>query len=143
MTAMHFASYSDARAHLKDLLDAADEGRPATVARDSRRVAVVQLEQLRTLLSAAVPAPMAVPENDGWSLIMPSLPIAADGSSLDEALDDLIVALREYAEDWNARLRLAPNHQGNWRLVQLVDLSDDDQLKAWIVGAEASRLQLQ
>jgi len=143
MTAMHFVSYSDARAHLKDLLDAADEGRPTTVARDSRRVAVVQLEQLHSLLSSAVPAPMAVPENDGWSLIMPGLPIAADGSSLDEALDDLIVALREYAEDWNARLRLAPNHQGNWRLVQLVALSDDDQLKAWIVGAEASRLQPQ
>jgi hypothetical protein len=143
MTAMHFMSYSDARTHLKDLLDAADEGRPATVARDSRRVAVVQLEQLRSLLSSTVPAPLAVPENDGWSLIMPGLPIAADGSSLDEALDDLIVALREYAEDWSARLRLAPNHQGNWRLVQLTDLSDDDQLKAWIVGAEASRFQLQ
>lgn len=139
MTAMHFVSYSDARTHLKDLLDAADEGRAATVAREDRRIAVVQVEQLRSLLSAAVPAPVAVPENGGWSLIMPGLPVAADGVDLDEALDELIIALREYSEDWNVRLRLAPNHRANWRLVQLVDLSNDDQLRAWIVGTEAAQ----
>jgi hypothetical protein len=32
--------------------------------------------------------------------------IAADGGGFDEALDDLIDALREYSADWNARLRL-------------------------------------
>lgn len=134
MTAVHFASYSDARAHLKDLLDAADEGRSATVARDNRRVAVVHADRLRFLLSHVVPIPQAVPENDGWSLIMPGVPVAADGSSFNDAVDDLISALREYAEDWNARLRLAANHKENWGLVQFVDLSDDDQLKAWISG---------
>ena len=134
MTAVHFESYSDARAHLKDLLDAADEGRSATVARDGQRVAVVHADRLRSLLSHSVPAPQAVPENNGWSLIMPWLPVAADGDSFDDAVEDLIDALREYAEDWNARLRLAPNHRENWGLVQFLDLSDDEQLKAWITG---------
>ncbi|BCB87816.1 hypothetical protein [Phytohabitans suffuscus] len=39
----------------------------------------------------------------------------------------MVLALREYAEDWQERLLDAPNHAGNWGLVQLVSLSDDDQ----------------
>ncbi len=35
--------------------------------------------------------------------------MAADGSTFDEALDETILALREYAEDWQARLLDAPN----------------------------------
>lgn len=29
----------------------------------------------------------------------------------------------------------APNHANNWGLVQLVSLSDDDQLRDWLVGS--------
>lgn len=45
-------------------------------------------------------------------------------------------SLREYAEDWQARLLNAPNQQDNWGLVQLVSLSDDEQLKEWLVTAD-------
>ncbi len=41
MAAVH--SYTDARAHLKDLLDAAEKGRVATVRRESVRTAVVEV----------------------------------------------------------------------------------------------------
>ncbi len=47
----------------------------------------------------------------------------------------MIAALRENAADWQERLAEAPNHQGNWGLVQLVVLSDDDQLRDWLVGS--------
>ncbi|MFN8075792.1 MAG: hypothetical protein U0Q15_10275 [Kineosporiaceae bacterium] len=134
MTAVHFGSFSAARTNFKDLLDAADDGRPATVSRDDRRVAVVDADRLRHALTLIVPAPQAVPEGDGWSLLMPGLPVAADGADLDAAIDDLIDALREYAEDWNSGLRLARNHRDNWGLVQLLDLSSDQQLHAWITG---------
>jgi hypothetical protein len=137
MTAVHFESYSGARTHLKDLLDAAAEGRSATIRRDDQRVAVVGAERLRGVLSRSVPTPVAVSENDGWSLYLPGLPVAADGATFDAAVSELIDALREYAEDWNQRLRLAANHQGNWSLVQLVDLSDADQIRAWITGEDA------
>ncbi|WP_431927398.1 hypothetical protein [Nonomuraea jabiensis] len=46
----------------------------------------------------------------------------------------MVDALREYAEDWQDRLLDAPNHRENWGLVQLISLSDDDQLREWLVG---------
>ena len=35
MTTVHFDSYTDARSHLKDLLDAAERGRVATVQQEA------------------------------------------------------------------------------------------------------------
>jgi len=37
MAAVHYDRYTQARAHLKDLLDAAERGRVATIRRDSAR----------------------------------------------------------------------------------------------------------
>lgn len=126
---------SEARAHVKDLLDAAEAGRPASVARGSRRSAVVDAERLRYALAALRPAhAVVVPEAGGWTIAIPGLPIAADAATLDEAQDEVIEALREYAEDWGQRLHQVPNHADNWGLVQLIELSSDDQLRAWLVG---------
>jgi predicted RNase H-like HicB family nuclease len=129
MAGVHFESYTDARAHLKDLLDAAERGRVATVRRDSRTTALVDQERLRYFRARVVA------EANGWSIFIPGLPVAADGATLDEALDEMILALREYAEDWQERLLDAPNHANNWGLVQLVSLSTDDQLREWLVGS--------
>ncbi|MQY12385.1 hypothetical protein SRB5_25180 [Streptomyces sp. RB5] len=135
MSAVHYDSYSDARTHLKDLLDAADEGRVAAVRRDSGRTAVVDVGRLRRYLASVCPSrAQVVPEADGWSVLVPGLPVTADGNSFDEAVKDMADALREYAEDWQERLRLAPNHQDNWGLVQLIELSDNEELRAWIAG---------
>jgi predicted RNase H-like HicB family nuclease len=137
MSGVHYDSYTDARAHLKDLLDAAERGQVATVRRDTRTTALVDQERLRHFLSVVCASrAQVVAEEGGWSVFIPGLPVAADGSSFDEALDEMILALREYAEDWQDRLLDAPNHAGNWGLVQLVSLSDDDQLRKWLVGAE-------
>jgi predicted RNase H-like HicB family nuclease len=76
----------------------------------------------------------AVAEAGGWSMFVPGVPVAADGASFEEAADEMVAALREYVDDWAERLRLAPNHAANWALVQLVGLSDDDQLRAWVTG---------
>jgi hypothetical protein len=48
----------------------------------------------------------------------------------------MITALREYADDWQERLLDAPNHRDNWALVQLIGLSNDDQLRDWLVGSD-------
>lgn len=135
MAAVHYDSYTDARMHLKDLLDAADKGRVATVRRDTRTTAFVDRERLRYFLSMVSPSrAQVVAEGGGWSVFIPGMPLAADGATFDEALDEMILALREYAEDWQDRLLDAPNHAGNWGLVQLVSLSDDGQLRDWLVG---------
>jgi prevent-host-death family protein len=137
MPAVHYKNYTEARAHLKDLLDAADDGRVATVSRDSGRAAVVDVARLRHFLSLACQSKAeVVAEAGGWSVFIPGLPVAADGATFDEAISEMVDALREYADDWQDRLRLAPNHQENWGLVQLIALSGDDELAAWLVGAD-------
>jgi len=136
MSAVHYDSYTEARAHLKDLLDAAEKGRVATVRRDSVRTAVVDVERLRHFLASLVPLrAQVVPEAEGWSVFIPGLPVAVDGPTFNEAIIEMVDALREYADDWQERLLDAPNHRENWGLVQLVSLSDDEQLRAWLVGS--------
>jgi predicted RNase H-like HicB family nuclease len=136
MSAVHFASYSDARAKLKDLLDAAQRGRVATVRRDDLTAAVVDGERLRYFLSKVCQSrAQVVAEDGGWSVFIPGLPIAADGATFDAAIDEMIEALREYADDWQDHLLDAPNHRDNWGLVQLIELSTDEQLREWVVGA--------
>ncbi len=135
MPAVHYESYTDARAHFKDLLDAAERGRVATVRRDSNTAAIVDVARLRHFLLSIVPSnAQVVPEAGGWSVFIPGLPVAADGASFDDAIDEMIDALREYAEDWQDHLLDAPNHRDNWGLVQLISLSNDEQLHDWLVG---------
>ncbi|MFF8868406.1 prevent-host-death protein [Streptomyces sp. NPDC015139] len=136
MPAVHYNSYTDARAHFKDLLDAAERGMVATVRRDSGRAAVVDAERLRHYLARLCPQAQAVPEGGGWSIFLPGLPIAADGATLEAAIEDMIRALRAYADDWHDHLSTAPNHRDNWGLVQLVGISDNTQLRNWLVGDE-------
>jgi predicted RNase H-like HicB family nuclease len=136
MSAVHYDSYTAARAHLKDLLDAAEKGQVATVRRDSATTAVVDVKRLRHFLASIVPSRAeVVPEAGGWSVFIPGLPVAAEGASFDEAIDEMIDALREYAQDWQERLLDAPNHRDNWALVQLISFSSDGQLRDWLVGA--------
>ncbi|MDQ3643314.1 MAG: prevent-host-death protein [Actinomycetota bacterium] len=136
MTRRHFSSYTAARSNLRSLLDAAHAGQVTTLARDRERYAVVDAGILRDGLTRLLPSRAVVTaEGGGWSAVMPGLPVAGDGDTFDVAVDDLIDALRDYAEDWNERLLHAPNHRGNWVLVQLVELSTDDQLRSWLLGA--------
>jgi len=135
MTTTHFETLTEGRAHLKDLLDAAQEGRPASLRRDSLRAAIVDAARLRANLTESRRAnAQVVAEADGWSVLLPGLPIAADGATLDEALDETVDALREYAQDWSDRLLHATNHARNWDLVQIIDLSTDDELRVWLTG---------
>jgi predicted RNase H-like HicB family nuclease len=98
-------------------------------------MALVDGERLRSTFSALSPSKaQVVAEAGGWSVFIPGLPVAADGATFDEAITEMIDALREYAEDWQEHLLDAPNHRNNWMLVQLVSLSSDDQLRSWLVG---------
>lgn len=136
MPAVHYDSYSEARAHLKEVLDAAAAGRTVTVRRDSQQAVVLDADRLRHFLATCVPSTaQVVPEEGGWSAFVQGLPVAADGASFDEAIDELVLALREYAQDWYDRLQHAPNHCGNWGIVQLVGLSNDEQLRDWLRGS--------
>ena len=134
MTVRHFPSYSEARANLRGVLDAANSGVVTTLERDHTRFAVVDGELLRSQLAALRPAGAVVTaEGGGWSAFLPGLPVSGEGEDLDAAIDDLIDALRDYATDWNDRLHVASNHQDNWSLAALVELSTDEQLRDWLL----------
>ncbi|MBN1171424.1 MAG: hypothetical protein JXA67_04555 [Micromonosporaceae bacterium] len=127
--------YNAGRTHFAELLDAAHEGRPAIVRRDTARVAVVDVERLRVTLAGSLRwRAQVVAEAGGFSVFVPGVPVAADGPTFDDAITSMVEVLREYAEDWQDRLREAPNHRDNWALVQLICLSDDAQLRVWLTG---------
>ena len=135
MPAIQYDRFTDARTHLKELLDAAEEGRPAAVVRQDRSTVLVDRQRfVRYLMALNAGRVELVPDGDSWLAVVADSPIAAEGDDAADAIDELIEALREYAEDWSARLRLASNHEQNWGLVQLVDHSSDDELRAWIIG---------
>ena len=135
----HFPSFSAARQQFKQVLDSASHDAVTTIQRESEQFLLVraaaQREDLATLLPSRAEA---VAEGGGWAVLFPGLPLHGDGDTFEEAVDDAIVALREYADDWNERLRQYPNHIANRPVVELVELSDDEQLRSWILGQPAT-----
>lgn len=128
-------SASQARANIKDILDASQGGRAVSVERGSRTSAVVDGERLRKHFASTVSAkPEAIKDDGAWVMRIPGLPIAVEANLYEDAITELVCALQEYAEDWHGRLGHAPNHAGNWGLVQLVELSTEEQLKRWVTG---------
>lgn len=135
MSAVEYAS-SEARQHWREVLDAAREGKAVIVRRDDASAAVLDASRLRHFLASVVPSrAVVVLEDDQFSIYLQDQPIAADGATLDDAVDEMISALRTYATAWHEVLGTALNHRNNWGLVQLIDLSTDDQLRAWLTGA--------
>ncbi|HEY2270279.1 MAG TPA: type II toxin-antitoxin system prevent-host-death family antitoxin [Streptosporangiaceae bacterium] len=136
MPQVHYDSYTEARNKLKDLLDAAENGQVVTVRRDAATAVVLDAERLRYFLASVVPSQaQVVQEAGGWSVFIPGLPVAADGETFGEVIAEMVTALREYAEDWQDHLLHAPNHRGNWGLVQMISLSSDEQLGKWLTGS--------
>ena len=134
---MEYLSFTDTRRQLRMMLDSAEAGMPIGVQRHGSQVALIDSGRLKEVLlgSRRLGQPEAVAEAGGWSVLLPGTPIAADGADLDEALDEFVSALREYAEDWVARLRFAPNHGHHWPLVQFVSLSSDAEIAEWARGS--------
>lgn len=131
--------FTQARESLKAILDSSERGGLSMISRPDRApAAVVNGESLRHhLASTVVPNVQVVNEDGAWAVFMPGQPLASEASVLEEALEDFVDALRDYAEDWEDHLHAAPNHRENWALVQLVDLSTDEQLTSWLTGSVA------
>jgi hypothetical protein len=117
-------------------LNAAADRRPVVFHRGDQDFALLPAPLLRDVLRRAVPAPEIVAEDDGWTVLLPGHPVAADGRTLAEALRDFVSALRDYADAWDERLHRAPNHQHAAILVQHVSVSNDDDLLAWASGPD-------
>lgn len=115
-------------------LNAAADRRPVVFHRGGQDFTLLPASLLRDVLHRAVPAPEIVAEDDGWTVVLPGHPVAADGTSLGDALRDFVSALRDYADASDERLHRAPNQRHAAALVQHVCVSDDDDLLAWARG---------
>jgi hypothetical protein len=136
-TMRHFDSYTEARNRLRTVLDAASAGLVTTVTCGEERFVVQPAEARGAELRRLFPSrAVVVPEGGGWAALLPGVPVHGDADTFDDAIDDLVGALRDYAEDWNDRLHTAPNHAPHRSLVELVELSDDEQLRAWLVSGD-------
>ncbi|GAA1856344.1 hypothetical protein GCM10009715_00140 [Paeniglutamicibacter psychrophenolicus] len=135
----HAYGYTQARESLKAILDFSERGGLSMISRPDRTpAAVVNGESLRRYLAlTVVPNVQVVNEDGAWVVFMQGQPLATEATELEDALVDFVEALREYAEDWEDHLHVAPNHRENWALVQLVGLSSDEQLISWLTGSEA------
>ncbi|MEO7123091.1 MAG: hypothetical protein ABI400_08265 [Lacisediminihabitans sp.] len=132
-----YPSFTEARKSLKAILDTVEDGAMVTIQRGSRAAVVADRDRYRELLLMAVPpTAKVVAEHGAWVIMIPDTPLAAEGESLDAAIDDLIENLREYASEWAEHFASAPNHKDNWALVQLVNLSTDDGLRDWLTGPQ-------
>jgi hypothetical protein len=123
---------TDVRRHWRAHLDRAAARLPVAFSRGEDAFAVVDASLHRDLLRRSVPAPVVVAEDDGWSIFLDGYPVAADGRDLDEAIDDFLVSVTDYATAWVDRLHTVPNHQHAVALVHLVAISTDEQLREWV-----------
>jgi hypothetical protein len=138
-TVRHFNTFTSARNNLRGVLDAARRGVVTTVTRDKERFVVLSADDLGEQLRRLLPShAVVVAEGGGWAAFIPGVPVHGDADSFDDAITDLIDALRDYAEDWNDRLHATPNHAQHRSLVELVEFSDDAQLRQWLLGDQAT-----
>ena len=123
------------REHLTDVLDAAAEGRPASVSRgQAERTQRSTRTVCRLSFDFVRPARRKFPRRThGRSVFIPGLPIAADGATLDEALDETVLALRVTMQDaWSERLHRVPNPCRQLGPSAGRRIFSDDQLKVWL-----------
>lgn len=83
-------------------------------------------------MTAEVMPPADGTEGGGWTLQLPGVPVHGEGEIFDDAVTNLIAALRQYAKDWNENLSEDPAHAENQATVKLVDRVTDDGLRTWL-----------
>ena len=128
-----FQGIGVARANLKKVFDATDNGKSVTLGRGGEIVVALPAEKVRQYFAETIPANIeAEVTKDATWLMSNTFGLHSEGTDIESALEDMVDVLREYAEDWEDHLYTAPNHADYWGLVQLIKLSTDTQLKEWL-----------
>lgn len=125
-----------ARDHIKDVLDAAEGGGTAIIIRE-RPVAAVDAGVLEELLAERAPFEvLSSVTSDQVAFWLADGLVHGVGANLEEATDDFLDALVDYAKSWFEELRNAPNHAHNRLLVLRVALhaGDREELERVVFG---------
>ena len=133
---------SVARAQWAQLLNGVEHGDWQVIRRFNERVVAVRAQDMTDLLSLCCPfSPEVLFEDDGVAIWLPELEIYGRGASLEAAATDLLEAAREYAEEWDATLKDAPNHRAReWHVRRIQLAADDAALCTTLLGADAPSL---
>lgn len=118
---------TEARRQLPALLEKARGGEWQLVGRRGRPEAVIAgAAEIDDLLSSSYRFhPELVFSDQGVGAWLPELATHAMGATLDEALAELADVMVEYAEDWQADLRLTVNHRPRAGYVRRIQVAGD------------------
>lgn len=134
---LEFTKITDARASMREIYDSAERHMAAVVRRENDPpVAVIRSDDLKRALRALCPIDPQVRVAPGGQVSMwiEGMPIAGEGADFEAAGNDLIDSLRAYSVTWVDDLHQFSNHQQRWGLVNLVLLSDDEELRVHLFG---------
>lgn len=136
---LEYRTISAARKAIGEIYNTAERHIAVAITReDDAPVAVIRQDHLKEALQALCPLePQVRFSPDGKvSIWLDGLPVSGQGESFEEAGDELIDSLRDYAKTWVEDLREYPNHKHRWNVVNLVLLSNDDELRTFLFGAD-------
>lgn len=136
---LEYPKITDARAAIADIYDTVGRHLVVGIAREGDApVAVIRKDDLKGLLRShcALDPKVHFSQNGQVSIWFEGLPVSVQGPSLSEAENELIEALRDYAQTWMEDLREYPNHKNGWALPALVQLSDNKELHQYLFGNE-------
>jgi hypothetical protein len=131
--------FSEARASLADLFDAAIRHVPTRIARRrSGEAVLISREDLLQLVSRYEFTPAVYFEPKAVSIWLPELAIWGRGEAFEEAREDLINEVRQYVAEFagDERMRLAANHVARTPWIIRALLTDDDEELAEAIFAE-------
>ena len=134
---LEYRSISAARSAISEIYNTAERNLAVGITRENDvPVAVIRQDHLKKALQAlCLLEPQVRFSPDGAvSMWLDGLPVSGQGESFDVAGQDLIDSLRDYAKTWIEDLRDYPNHKDRWDVVNLVLLSSDDELSAFLFG---------
>ena len=116
-----------ARDHMKDVLDAAESGGTAVITRN-RPVAAVDAGTLEELLAKEAPFEILSSVTDEQiAFWLADGLVHGVGADLEEATNDFLDALLDYAQSWFEDLSRAPNHAHNRLLLLRIALHAGDR----------------
>lgn len=126
----------EARDQLKDVLDEAERGGVAVVRREKPVVLVLRDEVDRLVASRAPFEVKGAVTGGQFAFWLEDVPVHAVGADLDDAEEQFLDALVDYADLWYQELRYAPNHAGNQWLALRVAMyaGDREELRRVVFG---------
>jgi hypothetical protein len=129
----------DARDRFPSLLDEAARGGIPVVRRDreAEPFVVARRDVFDRALAASAPFVVKASVADGQvSLWLEDIPVLASAPTLDEAEEEFLDALIDYADLWLSDLRNAPNHRASAPYVQRIAAwaGDRDEFRQLVFG---------